>query len=567
MKDRNKKNAELSRLRRRSVVDPKKKVAVQNEISDLKGRLAAIVDSSADAIIGKDLSGVITSWNKGAEMIYGYTAAEVIGRPISMLVPPGQPDEVPRLLERIRRGEAVENYETIRMGKDGGQVAVSLTVSPIKNYKGEIIGASTIARNITRRKKAEEVVRRQAQTLDQIHDAVITTDLEGCISGWNKGAEKMFLYTSDEALGRHVSLVYPEDQREFLQREIMEPLKEKGEHESEVRLRRKSGEEFYALLSLTLLRDENSAVVGMVGSSVDITERKRAEERIRLAKEEWEQTFDAMPDIVAVIDDRHVIRRANRALSARLGIDRDELIGKSCYRTICNIEKPLANCPGSLAVAAGKQQMEERFIENLKGHYLISCTPLSTCEGAITCFVEVCRDISERKEMEERLQEAAITDALTGLFNRRGFLTLAEQQLNVAHRNKRNIALLFLDLDNMKEINDLLGHKEGDQALIDTANLLEKTFRASDIIGRMGGDEFAVLLTEPSTGDIKDIIFGHIRNNLEVYNEENRRIGRPYQLSVSMGIAYYDPELPSSVDDLLMSADKMMYREKEQRRR
>ncbi len=332
----------------------------------------------------------------------------------------------------------------------------------------------------------------------------------------------------------------------------------------EYRMITKSGECKHILgKGRVIQRDENGKPVRMIGTISDITERKKAEEQVRLAKEEWEQTFDAVPDIVAVIDNQHVIRRANLALAARLGIDRDKLIGRSCFRTICELEKPLSTCPGSTAFITGKEQMEERFIENLKGHYLISCTPISACDGSIACFVEVCRDISERKRMEERLKEAAITDALTGLFNRRGFLTLAEQQLSMAQRNKRNMALIFMDLNKMKEINDTLGHKEGDQALMDTANLLRKTFRESDIMARMGGDEFAVLLTETSKRDIDHIIFEHIQRNIKSHNEQN---GRAYQLSISMGIAHYDPERPCSIGDLLTVADTMMYKEKKETR-
>ncbi len=121
------------------------------------------------------------------------------------------------------------------------------------------------------------------------------------------------------------------------------------------------------------------------------------------------------------------------------------------------------------------------------------------------------------------------------------------------------MVLLFLDLNNMKGINDRFGHKEGDQALIDTAELLRKTFRESDIIGRMGGDEFAVMLTEPSQRDIQDIIFDHVRKNLKAHNELGLR---PYELSFSMGMADYDPGNPSSIGDLLTKADKMMYEEK-----
>jgi diguanylate cyclase (GGDEF)-like protein len=145
------------------------------------------------------------------------------------------------------------------------------------------------------------------------------------------------------------------------------------------------------------------------------------------------------------------------------------------------------------------------------------------------------------------------------LYNRRGFFALAEHQLRVAARENSNLILVYLDLNNMKSINDEFGHKEGDRALTDTANILRKSFRESDVLGRLGGDEFAILLMEPSDLDIEQIIYEHIQQNLKSHNEQN---GRQYLLSVSTGIAHYDPANPCTLDDLLTTADKMMYREK-----
>jgi len=561
MKERSKKKDELAELRQRRIVELEKKSSVQRRIGALNARLAAIVESSDDAIIGKDLNGIITSWNKGAEMVYGYTAEETIGRSVTMLAPSSHMDEAPRILEKIRRGERVGHYETVRLRKDGKQINISLAISPIKDGAGNVVGASTIARDITEHIRAEEIMWRQSQTLNQIQDAVITTDLDGIVIDWNKGAERIFSCTKEEALGRHVSFIYPEDQYEFLEREIIRPLREKGEFKTEVRLRRKTGEEFHALLFLTLLKDEKGAAIGMVGSSVDITERIQAEEKIKLAKEEWEKTFDAIPDMVAVIDKSFIITRVNRATAEKLGVNREELIGKTCYNVLHGTEAPPPYCPHMKAVVEGKEYMGEVFDEHVNRHYLISSTPIYDPDGNIAGIVQVSRDISEQKKMEEKLREAAVTDALTGLFNRRGFFRLAEQQLNLAERKNRSMMLLYLDMNNMKEINDRCGHKEGDRALIDTANLLRKTFRESDIIARMGGDEFAVLLTEPPGPDIVPIICDHIRHNLKNHNE---RGGREYRLSLSLGIAYYDPQLPCSIVDLLSTADMRMYKGKKQ---
>jgi diguanylate cyclase (GGDEF)-like protein len=171
------------------------------------------------------------------------------------------------------------------------------------------------------------------------------------------------------------------------------------------------------------------------------------------------------------------------------------------------------------------------------------------------------RDISEHRRLQEQLKSSAITDYLTGLLNRRGFFTLAEQQCKLADRTGQRMSLLFIDLDNMKQINDTLGHKEGDRALIDTASLLRKTFREADIVARIGGDEFAVLLTAHSEPDIEQTVSGHIHHNLNVHNTQG---GRPFLLSFSMGFAHYDPEHPCSVGDLLTSADIRMYEVKKQ---
>ena len=165
----------------------------------------------------------------------------------------------------------------------------------------------------------------------------------------------------------------------------------------------------------------------------------------------------------------------------------------------------------------------------------------------------------ERNKLEEQLRAVAITDVLTGILNRRGFFTLAEQQRKVADRAKRKMYLLYLDLNQMKKINDMHGHKAGDQALCDTAYILKKTFRESDIIARIGGDEFAVLLTEPAEPDLKNIIIEHVQTNVKAFNE---KAAGNYQLSLSIGLVQYDPKHPCSLDVMLSRADEQMYEDK-----
>jgi two-component system cell cycle response regulator len=169
----------------------------------------------------------------------------------------------------------------------------------------------------------------------------------------------------------------------------------------------------------------------------------------------------------------------------------------------------------------------------------------------------------EHKHMIEKMQSLYLQDGLTGLYNRRGFITLSLQQLKMAHRLKGDIFLLFLDLDNLKSINDTLGHPEGDRALIAVADILQKTFRRSDVIGRIGGDEFAVLAMEASESSTNRLV-NRFEENLEAYNSKRNS---HHKLSLSMGLARYDPERTGSIDELLLQADRLMYEQKRKKQR
>jgi diguanylate cyclase (GGDEF)-like protein len=163
-----------------------------------------------------------------------------------------------------------------------------------------------------------------------------------------------------------------------------------------------------------------------------------------------------------------------------------------------------------------------------------------------------------REKLEEELLNLSITDLLTGLHNRRGFISLAGQQLKLSDRNKRGVQLYFADLDGLKWINDTLGHEAGDKALIEAASAFRETFRASDIIARMGGDEFAILAIDPEDRN-PEILLSRLQSQIDRHNnKENRQ----YRLSISVGYALYDPKSPCSIDDLMTRADKLMYEQK-----
>lgn len=165
----------------------------------------------------------------------------------------------------------------------------------------------------------------------------------------------------------------------------------------------------------------------------------------------------------------------------------------------------------------------------------------------------------EKFSLIEMISRVSLTDDLTGLYNRRGFLTLAQQQMEIAGRVKQEVMLLFADLDKLKLINDNFGHEKGDMALIDAANVLSQTFRKSDIIARLGGDEFTVLALKTPESDAESIA-SRLQKNIAAHNQKKER---PYRLSLSVGIVLHDPSSPQGIDELLSQVDNIMYKQKQ----
>jgi len=252
-------------------------------------RLAAIVDSSDDAIIGKTLDGVITSWNSSAVRIFGYTSAEAIGQHITLIIPKERWPEEDDVLARVRAGQRVDHFETVRMAKGGQTVAVSTTVSPIRDPSGRIIGASKIARDISGRRQEEITQARLAAIVESSDDAIVSKTLDGVITSWNTAAERMFGYPASEAVGQHITLIIPQERRSEEDHVIARIRRgERLSHFETVR-RRKDGQLVEVSLTVSPIRDAHGNVVGASKVARDISER-RALEQIRRTLFEREQT-------------------------------------------------------------------------------------------------------------------------------------------------------------------------------------------------------------------------------------------------------------------------------------
>ncbi len=276
------------------------------------GWLAAIVASSDDAIVSKSLDGTITSWNPAAERLFGYTAGEVIGRPIAILAPPERENEMPAILERIRRGDKVEHFETVRRRKDGSLVDVSLTVSPIRDRSGRIIGASKIARDVTEHKRAERALvdseERFRNLANTVPDIVWTADPDGTITFVN---DRWFDYCGLAPVPSARQWPAPElhpDDRERCLEHWNRALRDGTRYEIEARIQRHDGDYRWFLIRAVPVRAAGGDITAWFGSTTDIHDRRQAEEHQRRLTAELSHRVKNMLTVVQVLAERSAFR-------------------------------------------------------------------------------------------------------------------------------------------------------------------------------------------------------------------------------------------------------------------
>ncbi len=250
---------------------------MDTEISLSLARLSAIVQSSQDAIISKLFDGTIISWNPAAERIFGYTAEEAIGKNITMIIPGDLLHEEREIISKVKSGELIEHYETIRKTKNGHKISIKLSVSPIRDNNGIITGISSIARDITSDIEAKKKEAILAAIIDSSDDAIISKTLNGFITSWNPAAKKMFGFTESEAVGKHISIIIPKDRiaEETL---IIDNIRngKKVDHFETVRVA-KDGREIDISLTISPVKGKNGEIIGASKVARDITEKAEIE--------------------------------------------------------------------------------------------------------------------------------------------------------------------------------------------------------------------------------------------------------------------------------------------------
>ena len=294
-------------------------IAAVTDSEEKQAMLAAIIDTSDDTILSKTLDGIITSWNKAAERMFGYTEQEAVGKHISLLIPLSRLPEEDYIIGQITQGNKVDHFETIRVTKAGKEIAISLSVSPVKDSSGKIIGASKIARDISDRYKTEEKQAMLAAIVDTSDDTILSKTLDGVITSWNKAAEKMFGYTQDEIIGKHISILIPPSrikEEEYIIGQIV--AGKRVDHFETIRVT-KAGKEIAISLSVSPVKNSSGKVIGASKIARDISSQRMAEETSKRYTERLETINHIIKLVSEELDLNRILQKVTDATTQLTG--------------------------------------------------------------------------------------------------------------------------------------------------------------------------------------------------------------------------------------------------------
>jgi PAS domain S-box-containing protein len=380
-------------------------VTEQKQAERTTSLLAAIVDSSDDAILSKKLDGTITSWNQSAERLFGYKAEEAVGQHITLIVPWERRAEEEDILRRLARGERVEHFETVRRRKDGTHLDASLTISPIRDAAGRVIGASKVARDITERRQAERALSEQARLLDLSNDAIFVRDGGDRVTYWNKAATELYGFTREEAMGRVT--------HELLQTEfptqlgmINEQLRRDERWSGELVHTRKDGTKVIVVSRWVLDRKADGNALRILETNSDITHQKRTEKALRESEERFRAIVETTPECVKLVSAAGTLLHMNSPGLTMVGArSAEEVVGKSVYDLIAPEDRDRFKAFNESICRGGQGSLQFEIVglDGKRRHMETHAAPLRNPDETLV-HLAITADISERKHAEELLR-------------------------------------------------------------------------------------------------------------------------------------------------------------------
>jgi diguanylate cyclase (GGDEF)-like protein/PAS domain S-box-containing protein len=560
-------------------------------LKDSESKFQFLAENMADVVFAVDLNLMTTYVSPSIERLLGFTPQERMTQKADQqltlksqkLVLEALSEELSKEKEKGSDPNRSKTLELEYYHKDGSIKHLLTYIRGIRDMEGNLTGFYGSCHDITERKRAEESFSREYS----FRNAIINNVSEGlCVCHesaeypfvkftiWNARMTEITGYTMEQInrLGWYQS-VYPDPELQAKAIERMKSMRKKDDLRSEEwEITCADGNKRVLNISTSIVESDD-CVVHVLALMQDITERKLAREALRISETRYRLLAENARDIIWTVDMNMRLTYVSPSGTRLLGFTEEEMMART-------MEEAFSQTSVKKAMQIFAEEMEienagcgdpnrSRILElelirkdgnsiTVEGNF---CFLRDSTEKAIG-ILSILRDITERKRLEEEILALTITDQLTGLHNRRGFLSLAEQQLKLSNRNKNGMLLFFADLDLLKWINDTMGHEEGDKALIEAANIFKETFRTSDIIARLGGDEYAALVVDvPETNS--EVIIARLQFLTDIRNnQENRK----YRLSISIGCSYYDPEHPCTIDDLIVRADKLMYEQKQKKK-
>ena len=532
---------------------------------------SSLFEGSPQAAIYHDKKGVIININPRFTELFGYTLEEVKGKNINqgMIFPQDKTrEESERLTKSALEGEVVE-CETIREKKNGTLVPVIISVSPViieGQNKGVIAFYQDIAKQKSILEKLKESEEKYRNLFENMPGAYYRTDKDGNLVMINPEGVKLFGYNSPEdILGKNIAqhlYFAPEERKRYLK----ELEKNKGNlKDFELTLKKKDGSPLVISDTSHYYYDKEGNIAGVEGIFTDITERKKSEETLQKSQQELASVFKNIPQAVVYLDENSNIKNISPRFTELFGYTLEEIKGK-------NINEGIIHPPGKIEegknldkIASSEGYFNYESIRKKKDGTLFPVSISGSniiIDGQLKGIIGTYFDITERKKLEKKLEKLAHFDNLTSCYSRGYGLALLEEQIKTANRKKTPILLLYLDVDEFKEINDTYSHKEGDRVLKEVVQFFKSTLRKVDIICRIGGDEFMLIFLESSLNNAP-LIRERLSKNLEKLNQS---LNKPYKISFSIGLSVYDPFNPLSIEELIKIADENMYEEKKKKK-
>ena len=526
-------------------------------------QLSAIVDSSADAISGCTLEGVVTNWNQAAEELFGYPAAEIIGQSVSVLAPDELHDEQADTRARLSLGKSLV-FETVRIRKDGTFVDVLLTMSGTSDEAGKLTGFSVIARDITESVKARRALEASSRRLAEAQRVAHLGSFEvNVVTNDVIWSDEMYRIVGIE-VGRplesqaFLARVHADDRAEFA--EIWSNAVAKGcPIDHAFRIVRPDGTERSVRARVVTETTGHGSVLKLSGTVADQTEWVEAEAIRRAAESRFEIGFEQSSIGAVIADLDGYPLRVNQAVRELLGRGDAELIGRRWTEYTHPDDPPLGQTVlARLAAGFDNYQDERRYVRPDGSIAWASTNVTVVREQNVPQYIFAqLKDITERKQMEAEISHRALHDSLTGLPNRTLLTDRLQHGLAGLNRRAARLGVIFLDVDQFKVVNDSMGHTSGDGLLSEAAKRIAHAIRPGDTVARFGGDEFVVVCDDVNAVET-DLIAQRV---LSAFVRPWIIDGQELHVTASLGIAISNDE--STPESLLRDSDAAMYRAKE----